>query len=220
MAYAVKAIIQHFFNVDHLELWLTFKHPMDVSLMPLYTVWSLECDEAPIDIIAGEWLDAYTLFLTSDTVASEPDKVTLEFLGPDQNLTTSWGKQWEPWGPILSLSGWPTTFKAGMIILWSGSVSAIPYGWRLCDGSEGTPDLRDKFIIGAGSTYNPADTGGNITHTHTATQPAHTHGQPPGLGTQAGINISTTLTTAQPAITVQSTNHLPPYFALAYIMKL
>ncbi|GAH94439.1 unnamed protein product, partial [marine sediment metagenome] len=45
----------------------------------------------------------------------------------------------------------------GMILIWSGSVASIPGGWQICDGTNGTPDLRNKFIIGAGDTYAPAD---------------------------------------------------------------
>ncbi len=45
-----------------------------------------------------------------------------------------------------------------MIMLWHGSVASIPSGWHLCDGTAGTIDLRDKFVVGAGSTYNPGDT--------------------------------------------------------------
>lgn len=47
------------------------------------------------------------------------------------------------------------------IICWAGNVNEIPVGWHLCDGTYGTPDLRDKFIIGAGKTYSPNETGGN-----------------------------------------------------------
>lgn len=69
---------------------------------------------------------------------------------------------------------------SGGIIMWSGSPTAIPSGWRLCDGSSGTPDLRGRFIVG----YNASDTdynlvgkiGGNKTHTLTiAEMPAHNH---------------------------------------------
>ena len=75
----------------------------------------------------------------------------------------------------------------GCIILWSGTVSTIPSGWRLCDGTNGTPDLRDKFVIGARSDsggsattfVTGADTksGGSkdavaVDHTHTATSSA------------------------------------------------
>lgn len=68
---------------------------------------------------------------------------------------------------------------AGGIILWSGLISAIPSGWLLCDGTFGTPDLRDRFVVGAGTTYSEDDTGGAVQHTHGAqvsdSQGAHTH---------------------------------------------
>jgi microcystin-dependent protein len=64
----------------------------------------------------------------------------------------------------------------GGIIMWSGLVANIPQGYALCNGSNGTPDLRDKFIIGAGSTYAPAATGGSSTVTLIeANLPAHSH---------------------------------------------
>jgi len=42
-----------------------------------------------------------------------------------------------------------------IICLWAGSIVDIPAGWVLCDGNNSTPDLRDRFILGAGSTYAP-----------------------------------------------------------------
>ncbi|CAB5212622.1 hypothetical protein UFOVP188_36 [uncultured Caudovirales phage] len=69
-----------------------------------------------------------------------------------------------------------TTIPAGMISLWYGSIGSVPTGWYLCDGSNGTPDLRDRFIIGAGSSYSVGSTGGATTHTLTTTEmPSHTH---------------------------------------------
>lgn len=59
-------------------------------------------DEAAKPISASEWQDAWTLFLTVPDIASIPDRVTLEYQGPSVNLKTTWDKQWEPWGPILS----------------------------------------------------------------------------------------------------------------------
>jgi hypothetical protein len=58
-----------------------------------------------------------------------------------------------------------------MIMLWSGSTSSVPSGWALCNGSSGTPDLRNRFVVGAGSTYAVNATGGSadavvVTHTH------------------------------------------------------
>jgi microcystin-dependent protein len=68
----------------------------------------------------------------------------------------------------------PTPTPAGVIVLWSGSIGSIPSGWVLCNGSNGTPDLRNRFIVGAGSTYAVDATGGSadaivVSHTHTAT---------------------------------------------------
>jgi len=85
----------------------------------------------------------------------------------------------------------PTPTPAGVIVLWSGSIGSIPVGWALCNGSNGTPDLRNRFIVGAGSTYSVDATGGSadaivVSHTHTATStstvtdPGHTH--PHGVG--------------------------------------
>ena len=64
----------------------------------------------------------------------------------------------------------------GGIIMWSGAVSAIPSGWVLCNGSNSTPDLRDRFVVGAGSTYAVNDTGGaDSVALITANLPAHSH---------------------------------------------
>tara|TARA_R110002073_G_scaffold308303_1_gene478175 strand:- start:344 stop:1009 length:666 start_codon:yes stop_codon:yes gene_type:complete len=64
----------------------------------------------------------------------------------------------------------------GAIILWSGAVAAIPTGFILCNGSGGSPDLRNTFVVGAGSTYAPADSGGATTVTLAeANLPSHAH---------------------------------------------
>jgi hypothetical protein len=49
---------------------------------------------------------------------------------------------------------------AGGIIMWSGSIGSIPTGYVLCNGSNGTPDLRDRFVVGAGNTYSVGNNGG------------------------------------------------------------
>lgn len=65
---------------------------------------------------------------------------------------------------------------SGMILMWSGSTSNIPSGWFLCNGSNGTPDLRDRFIVGAGSSYAVGATGGADSVTLTSDQiPSHSH---------------------------------------------
>jgi len=132
---------------------------------------------------------------------------------------------------------------SGGIILWSGSTASIPTGWFLCNGSNSTPDLRSRFLVGAGSTYAVGATGGSadaitVSHSHTATvtDPGHFH-------TMSGVNgantagplaaastsadtrnltstIATGVTVANSTTGSSGTNaNLPPYYALAYIMK-
>lgn len=64
----------------------------------------------------------------------------------------------------------------GGIILWSGSISNIPKNYSLCNGSNGTPNLTDRFVIGAGDTYDVGSSGGEATHTLTISEmPQHNH---------------------------------------------
>ena len=68
------------------------------------------------------------------------------------------------------------SFVSGMIILWSGAANAIPSGFVLCNGSNSTPDLRDRFVVGAGSSYSVGDTGGSANVTLSTSQiPSHAH---------------------------------------------
>lgn len=77
---------------------------------------------------------------------------------------------------------------AGVILMWSGSIASIPSGWALCNGTGGTPDLRDRFVIGAGGSYAVGVTGGAATTTlSTANLPSHTH-----TGTTASTSIAHT----------------------------
>ena len=69
---------------------------------------------------------------------------------------------------------------SGGIIMWSGSISSVPAGWTFCDGSNGTPDLRDRFIVGAGGSsfesYDVNDTGGsNFVSLREFEMPSHNH---------------------------------------------
>ena len=76
---------------------------------------------------------------------------------------------------------------AGGIIMWSGSESNIPSGWALCNGQNGTPDLRDRFIIGAGSTHRAGTTGGNASVQLSENNlPAHSHTFSNGKAASAG----------------------------------
>ena len=61
---------------------------------------------------------------------------------------------------ILGTSASVTPIPAGCIIMWSGSIGSIPSGYYLCNGQNGTPDLRDNFVVGSGNTYAVGNTGG------------------------------------------------------------
>lgn len=77
---------------------------------------------------------------------------------------------------ILLGQGGGGSIPAGLICMWSGSSSNIPNGWVLCNGNNNTPDLRDKFVLGAGNSYTVGATGGEKNVTLTIAQmPSHSH---------------------------------------------
>jgi microcystin-dependent protein len=77
-------------------------------------------------------------------------------------------------GPRGLETGFPV--PAGTIVMWSGSSNSIPTGWALCDGNNRTPDLRNRFLVGAGGAYNVGKTGGAAQVTLTEAQmPSHKH---------------------------------------------
>lgn len=130
--------------------------------------------------------------------------------------------------------------------MWGGLVANIPAGWALCDGQNGTPDLRGRFIKG---TDTPGATGGAATHTHAAHAAlAHTGAtvgdhaaNTTGANSGAAVKVGTSGSNAAPTGHTHSTpalvhtvgqadqhaaqshdtpNHEPPYYALAFIQKL
>jgi len=107
----------------------------------------------------------------------------------------------------------------GMIMLWSGSVVTIPTGWILCDGNNDTPDLRGKFVIGAGDAYDPDDTGGNTQHNHTGTAPSHSHTLQAGTAIGSGTSFTPVVSGGIVPLTIDNSDNLPPYYALCYIMR-
>jgi len=127
---------------------------------------------------------------------------------------------------------------SGCIVIWSGSSASIPSGWYLCNGSNGTPDLRNRFVVGATSTYAVGATGGSadaivVSHTHSVSDPGHNHtvgiqtktlDQNAGSASLAGAGTTAT-STASTGISISSTGssgtnaNLPPYYALCYIQK-
>ena len=126
----------------------------------------------------------------------------------------------------------------GVIVMWSGS--EIPTGWALCDGTNGTPDLRNRFIVGAGDEYAIGAIGGDKEVALTIEQmPKHNHGNmwwfsgygancpekdrsPYTIATDSAHNSSCGATgfTGGKDGSTQAHENRPPYYALAYIMKI
>ena len=132
----------------------------------------------------------------------------------------------------------PAGVPVGGIILWSGSTGSIPATWQLCDGTNGTPDLRDRFVIGAGNSYAVGGTGGNTSVTLTASNiPPHKHdnanaataggqvliGSGAGKADQTNVKTSSTIYDASDNLISNPPSAIdirPPYYALAYIMRM
>lgn len=120
----------------------------------------------------------------------------------------------------------------GAIIMWAGTVETIPEGWHICDGTEGTIDLRNRFALGAGDKYTPGATGGAEEVTLTVDQmPSHTHDVPniPFAGSTMQYSNGTP-TTPRYSTTDKKTStssggskphtNMPPYYALYFIQKI
>ena len=107
-----------------------------------------------------------------------------------------------------------TPIEAGTILIWSGALSNIPTGWTLCDGTNGTPDLTDRFVVGAGSSYAVEAVGGSTSSSISSTARAVSPCQ------DNLPNFSCNMASALIIKTVSGGSSLPPYSALAYIMKL
>ncbi len=122
----------------------------------------------------------------------------------------------------------PGGVPSGVIVMWSGAIGSIPSGWALCDGANGTPDLRDRFIVGAGSSYSIGNTGGEALHKLTiAEMPPHKHTGRFSDQRDDSSGDDTTYYVNKGATGVsdstggdQPHENRPPYFALAYIMRL
>lgn len=109
-------------------------------------------------------------------------------------------------------------FPRGSIKLWSGAIADIPLTWRLCDGTRFTPDLRDRFIVGAGDSFAVDDVGGTVNHMHDFTGDGHVHViAGPGDFTGGG-DFNNQFGPSSIIGTTDAGSTLPPYHALVYIM--
>ena len=111
-------------------------------------------------------------------------------------------------------------FKKGMIIIWSGLIADIPGGWQLCNGTNGSPNLQGQFVIGAGAEYTVGEFGGADSHGHDVQGDGHLHGIESGSDIASGTGYGAVADEQAISGTAISDLALPPYYALAYIMKL
>ena len=150
---------------------------------------------------------------------NQPNRVDNDFTyNPSTNTLTV--------GTISATNiGGTGAFVTGMIIAWSGSTASIPTGFVLCDGNNSTPDLRDRFIIGAGNNYNVDATGGSkdailVSHSHTTlnfvARSGYAEPRNFGVGTDGNCNNTGGTDTQGESGTDKN---LPPYHALCFIMK-
>ena len=207
-------------------------------------------------VVKGAELDTEFTAIAS-AVASKSDSNSPTFTGTPLAPTAASGtNNTQIATTAFATAAAAAAFPIGGIILWSGSVASIPSGWALCNGSNGTPDLRNRFVVGAGSTYAVDATGGSadaivVSHTHTysgttASNGAHQHTTQSGAGASTagstpclfagllgGFSGTANLTSNSVGAhdhtfsgTTASTGssgtnaNLPPYYALAYIIKL
>ncbi len=109
--YAATAIVQHTWAPVEVIVWVIFRYPMDQTVKPANAKWKLVIDGAPTTASTSTWIDEFTLKLVKAPIFALPTTVTLEYDGPDTNLRTTWDKQWEPWGPILSYRAMGSPFS-------------------------------------------------------------------------------------------------------------
>lgn len=217
----------------------------------------------PAKIIKGTEIDNEYNAISS-AIASKADVNSPSLTGsPTAPTATAGSNTTQIATTAFATAAAAAAFPSGGIIMWSGLISAIPSGWYFCNGSNSTPDLRDRFIIGASAdsggvaktniTASYTQTGGTkdaivVSHTHTATStstvtdPGHTHtsssngapngggagacfssgqGNTPGqttLSNTTGITVATSTTNTSTGSSGTDQN-LPPYYALAFIMK-
>ena len=129
------------------------------------------------------------------------------------------------------------TAPVGVIVIWSGAANRIPDGWKLCDGSNGTPDLRGRFVVGYnpndGDYNSPGKTGGEKTHTLTTDEMAsHSHNIALSIWGYVGSRkdlwevmapewyYSNKQTISSQSVGGNQTHeNRPPYYVLCYIMR-
>lgn len=209
-------------------VWTTATRPSGAELVDRVTGYNtdLGCEEY-YDVASSSWKQKTTIPAWS--VSGRPSSPYVGQYGynTDLDVIERWnGSAW------VRISGW----QRGFIMPWGGSASNIPTGWVLCDGvtrshpEGGTftpPDLRDKFLAGAGNSYAVGATGGEAFHTLSVNEiPSHAHSYTgPGGTYQVGHGDTAWVTGFGGQTTGytgggQPHENRPPYYALCFLYKL
>ena len=146
---------------------------------------------------------------------------------------------------LIELSIFATVLMSWISPEGKGSINEIPTGYVVCDGRNGTPDLRDKFVIGAGATYKSGESGGSLSHTHSgnidvgvlSTESVEVvNGPPPHRGRHGHhhhphdhhdgppiqkINVlSGDGGSHRHSTKIESSEHVPPFYSILFLMKI
>ncbi len=206
-------------------------------------------------IYQGTWichnaknLEWYDVIVEVTNVKGKSSFITLEYLDPTQNHPASEVTAGTFDAGDFTFQATVTadafvgngsqlteTIPSGVIVMWSGTIANIPSGWALCNGSSGTPDLRERFIYGVSAGEDPGATGGSTQHNHSyyeyilGSAAGNSYaGVPdgnsdPGVGRVQGLSAadgSGAVSTYRWTRDTEFSSSLPTYYKLAFIMKL
>ncbi len=210
--------------------------PRQQILSVPYASYAQDVDTAAGDFTVGGRATIKNLTVT-DSATFSSDVSFSNGVSMNGNLTVSGNLKVSD---ANSISG-PGTIPIGGIIMWSGSKGSVPNGWKLCDGEDGTPDLRGRFILGADSVNNTGATGGASSVTlSTDNLPPHQH-EYFGDDMLQGVDGNTTTQVSRQRSGYDATSKLagdskvywsgatgkgksfdimPPYYKLAFIMRI
>jgi hypothetical protein len=179
------------------------------------------------DNITG--LDTRIQAIEDANAINDLDDVTIE--SPANNDLLSYDETDAKWKNKAQSAGFNwSSFPVGWLNLFYGNLANIPAGWQVCDGTNGTPDMRDKVPLGASSTRALGSTGGAESHTLSITEiPSHAHSthyhgsatfQAGGFDGVPGSVLSLSGSTTSGANgSGGAHNNMQPYVALYFIMK-